>query len=424
MADNIAKEDAQDSSMVGSSLLDFLFIITKARKFLLVFILSITAGATLIALLIPKQYMASASVLPAEQTDILSSLSGISSLAKSFSPFKGLGSIAGTDELDKYIAILKSKSVQHKVIDVFNLKKVYDLEGEPLWKVEKELSDNVEFKIEDEGNLMVHVYDESPTLASDIANYMVQLLNEINTRLHVTNAKAVREFVEKRYLQNVQDISGLEAQMKQFQEKYGVIAVPEQIEATVKSIAELYVDLAREEIQLNVLRKTVGEENPILKTKEIELREIKANINKLSKGNEITTNPKVLIPLNIAPDLVGKYLNIFKNLEIQYKIAEFITPIYEQARIEEARNTPSVLVLDQAYPPERKAKPKISLYALIGFVISLVLGLVIVFTIELLHKLQQINPQKYSYISNAFHSASKFIPSKVFSDVSTKDSKD
>ena len=86
MADNIAKEDAQDSSMVGSSLLDFLFIITKARKFLLVFILSITAGATLIALLIPKQYMASASVLPAEQTDILSSLSGISSLAKSFSP--------------------------------------------------------------------------------------------------------------------------------------------------------------------------------------------------------------------------------------------------------------------------------------------------------------------------------------------------
>ena len=53
----------------------------------------------------------------------------------------------------------------------------------------------------------------------------------------------------------------------------------------------------------------------------------------------ITEYPKVLIPLNIAPSLVNKYLNIYKNLEIQYTIAEFITPVYEQAKIEEVLNT-------------------------------------------------------------------------------------
>jgi tyrosine-protein kinase Etk/Wzc len=408
MTENSIKDESQNLNTVGSSLLDFLFIITKARKFLFIFVFVITGGATLLALLTPKLYMASVSVFPAEQADILSSLSGITSLAKSFSPFKGLSSIGGPNEIDKYIAILKSKSVQQRVIDNFNLRKVYDLEGQPMWKVEKQLSGNLEFKIEDEGYLLISAYDENPDLASKMANYLIEILNEINTKLHITNAKATREFVEKRYFQNLADISELETEMTQFQEKYGVIAVPEQIEATIKLISELHVDLAREDIQLNVLRKTVGEGNPILQQKEIELQEMQEKINKLSKGSEITNIPKVLIPLNVAPDLLRKYLSLYKNVAIQYKIAEFITPVYEQAKIEEVRNTPSVLVLDKAYSPERKAKPKISLYALIGFVISLVVALFIIFTAELLRKLQLINPEKFSYISNVFKPVTKY----------------
>jgi capsule polysaccharide export protein KpsE/RkpR len=300
-----------------------------------------------------------------------------------------------------------SKNVKYRLIDEYNLKKVYDLEDEPMWKIEKALDDNLNFELENEGNLLIDVYDTSPERAAKMANFLVSLLNEINTELHITNARSTREFIEKRYIQNIDDIAQLETQMKVFQEKYGVIAVPEQIEATVKSLAELYVDLAREEVALSVLRKTMSKDNPALLTKEIEYEEIYKKINKFGSGNLITEYPKVLIPLNVAPELVNKYLNIYKNLEIQYTIAEFITPVYEQAKIEEVRSTPSVLVLDTAYPPERKARPKIALYALIGFVISLVIGLFIVFMLELLRKLSEINPEKFDYVYNAFRPFSK-----------------
>jgi uncharacterized protein involved in exopolysaccharide biosynthesis len=403
-------ENKTNENLVGSAFLDFLFIIAKHRKFLSIFILVIVGGAILLAVLTPKEYKATASVLPAVQSDLLSSLSGISSLAKSFSPLRGLGGLSGSDEIDKYFAILKSKNVQHRVIKEFNLRKVYDLEDKPLWKVEKALAGNLNFDLENEGNIIIEVYDESPERAAKMANFLVSILNEINTDLHVTNARSTREFIEKRYLQNLDDIAKLEAQMRLFQEKYGVIAVPEQIEATVKSLAELNVDLAREEVALNVLRKTLSKDNPALLTKEIEYKEINDKINKFGSGNLITEYPKVLIPLNVAPGLVNKYLNIYKNLEIQYTIAEFITPVYEQAKIEEVRSTPSVLILDEAYPPERKARPKISLYALIGFVVSLVLGLFIVFSLELLKKLQQINPQKYSYFIKSFRPFSRLLP--------------
>ena len=408
MVQNSSSTD-QRENLVGSAFLDFLFTIAKFRKFLSIFIFIIVGGAILLALLTPKEYKATSSVLPVAQSDLLSSLGGISSLTKSFSPLRGLSGLSGSDETDKYFAILKSKNVQHRLIDDFNLRKVYDLQDEPLWKVEKVLSNNLNFDLETEGNILIEVYDESPERAAKMANFLVSMLNEINTELHVTNARSTREFIEKRYFQNIEDITTLELQMKDFQEKYGVIAVPEQIEATVKSLAELYVDLAREEVALSVLRKTLSKDNPALLTKEIEYEEISNKINKFGSGNLITEYPKVLIPLNVAPKLVNKYLNIYKNLEIQYTIAEFITPVYEQAKIEEVRSTPSVLVLDEAYPPERKARPKIALYALIGLVVSLVLGLFIVFMLELLRKLQKIDQQKFDYIYNAFRPFSKLI---------------
>lgn len=407
MTDNLTKDP--DSSL-GSAFLNFLYVVAKYRKFLFIFVFIIVGGAILFAFLTPKEYKATASVLPAGQSDLLSGLGGISSIAKSISPLRGLSSLTGGDEVEKYFAILKSKNVQHRLMNEFNLRKVYGLEDEPLWKVEKALSNNLNFDLENEGNLIVEVYDENPTRAAKMANFLVNQLNEINTELHVTNARSTREFIEQRYLQNIEDIKSLELQMKTFQEKYGVIAVPEQLEATIKSLSELYVDLAREEVSFNVLTKTLNPDNPKLLKKKIELEEIKKKIDNFGSGDLVTKYPKVLIPLNVAPSIANKYLNIYKNLEIQYKIAEFITPIYEQAKIEEVRSTPSVLILDEAYPPERKARPKISLYALIGFVVSLVLGLFVIFSWELLRKLSVINPQKYSFIINAFRPFSRLLP--------------
>jgi tyrosine-protein kinase Etk/Wzc len=411
MPENFSDENKKGSNLIGSSFIDFLYVIAKARNFLIIFIFIIVAFAIIFALLLPKEYKASASVFPAEQSNMLSALSGISSLAKSFSPLSGLSGLGGTSEVDRFIAILKSNSVQRRTIEQFNLRKVYDLEGEPFWKVQRELTGNLEFNIQDEGNLVISVFDKDPKLSADIANYLVELLNEINTELHVTNARASREFIEKRYFQNLDDLKRLEVEMKEFQIQHGVIAVPEQVEATLKAIAELYVELSKEEVELNVLRKSVEPNHPLLEAKEIQLSEIKKQLNTVSSTQgTFDDKSQVLIPLKNAPELLEKYLNIYKNLEIQYKIAEFITPVYEQAKIEEARNTPSVLVLDEAYPPERKAKPKIALYALIGFVVSLVIGLFLVFLLELLIKLQRIDPLKYQYISNAFKPLFRWIP--------------
>lgn len=393
----------QKEMTIGKSFIDFLVVIVKYRVFLFLFIFIITAGATITALLLPKWYKATVSVLPAEKSDLFSTLTGLSNLTRSFGASRaarGLSALTGgPTELDKYIAILKSATITDDVISRFELRKEYNMEEDYYEDVVKKYQKNLELEIQEEGNLTITVYSKDPKKAATMANYLVERLNEVNTQLSITNAKANREFIEKRYLQNLADINSLETQMKEFQQKYGVMAIPEQIEATVKSMADIYLEMYKKEIELNVLKQNYGDDHPLTKYAKTNLDELRKKIDQLNSGTDISQKDvKLLIPFKSAPKLANDYLKIYRNLEIQYKILEFIQPLYEQAKVEEIRNTPSVLVLDKAAPPEKKAKPRIRIFFLIGFVSSFVLGLFIVFTKELFEKLKQSEPEKYNYI--------------------------
>ncbi len=395
----------KNNGTVGNSFLEFLTVTIRHRWFLFWFVFIITSGVTLYALLAPKWYKATASVLPAERTDFLSAFSGLSNLVKSFSPSKGLAALTGNTEFDRYMAILKSQTMIDDVINKFGLRKEYDMENDYHEKVVKEFLSNFDLEVQDEGDLSITFYDKSAQRAADIVNYMIAKLNEINTKLSTLNAKANREFIEKRYIQNVNDISKLETDMKDFQEKYGVVAVPQQIETTVKAMAGIYAELAQKDIQYNVIKRTYGDKNPVTNQANIELQELQKKIDNLNSGKDDSqSNLKLLIPFKQAPDLANKYLKIYRDLEIQYKILEFIQPLYEQAKVEEVRNTPSVLVLDKAIPADRKSKPRGSIFALVSFVLSLLFGFFIVFLKEFNNKIKSNNPQKHSFIISSIRS--------------------
>jgi len=387
------------SQTPASSLMDFLSVITKYRKFISRFILLCTFLTALIVLLLPKWYKSTASVFPAEKADLLGGLEGIASLAKSFSPSKALSSLSGNTETDRYLAILKSATVLNAVIQRFDLVRVYDITSYPVEKTMKELLNNVEFKVEDEGNITISVYDKDPQRAADMTNYFVEMLNKTNTELQGQNARGNRQFIEERYKKNLSDLAKAEDSLKSFQKKYGVMALPEQMEASIKAAAEITGQLALKEVQANVLRRTQSADNPSVIATQIEIDELHNKLTQMNRGTNIPQNEmKVFVPFNKIPDLGGEYIRWFRDVEIQYKILQFLTPLYEQAKVEEQRQTPSVIILDRAIPAERKAKPKVSLYALIAFVVSTLLSMLIIFSIEGFERLRDNDPVRLNTI--------------------------
>jgi tyrosine-protein kinase Etk/Wzc len=104
----------------------------------------------------------------------------------------------------------------------------------------------------------------------------------------------------------------------------------------------------------------------------MEIAELKKKIEEMNRGTGPADGEMhILVPFRSIPDLGAEYIRKFRAVEVQYKIMQFLTPLYEQAKIEERRQTPSVIVLDRAYPAERKSRPKRSLIILGGMFVGL-----------------------------------------------------
>ncbi len=377
----------------SSTIIEFLSIVTKYRKFISRFVLSATLITIIVAFLMPKWFKSTASVFPAEKADLFG-LEGISSLAKNLSPAKAL--LGSNPEADRYMAILKSATVVNAVIQKFDLVKVYDITSYPGEKTAKELLNNTEFTVEQEGNLTVTVYDKEPQRAADMANYFVEMLNTTNTELQVQNARGNREFIEQRYKKNKLDLAAAEDSLKAFQKKYGIIAMPEQTEASIKAAAEITAQLALKEVQMGVLRRTQSPDNPTVTAAQIEIEEFRNKLSQMNgSGTNVSKDLRVFVPFSRIPDLGVEYVRRFREVEIQYKILQFILPLYEQAKVEERRQTPSVIVLDVAGPAERKAKPKRVLIIFGGFIIALAGSLAGVFMHYRWNKAKAVGSRTY-----------------------------
>ncbi len=361
-------DDRTDGQARQSYLFDYLYVLFKRRKTILLSILltgALTAG---IVVLMPNWYAATASVLPPKRPGGLLSMleGGASSLFKNLA---GLGArLGGSSEAYSYIAILESRSAMERVVQKFDLVKVYDSRKNSVEEAIRTLRKNVEFDIATEGNITVTVYDKNPQRAADMANYFVDLLNEISGHLGTTEARNNREFIEKRYRQNVGDLRRAEDSLKVFQQKYGIYALPEQTESAIKAAAELKSAQMQKQMEFDIAKRVFGAENPRTQALQLELAEMNKRLSEIKYGSDDWFNKSALnffVPFKDVPELGTEYVRRFRELEIQNRLMEFLLPLYEQAKIDENKDTPVVLVLDKAVPPERKSRPHRTLIVLI-----------------------------------------------------------
>ncbi|MBT8377873.1 MAG: hypothetical protein KJN64_01435 [Ignavibacteria bacterium] len=358
---------------------DLLIVLVKYRKLILLNVLIVTIAAIVTSLLISNKYTATASFIsPKKKGGLFGDIGGFSSTIKDLS--RTLGGRLGTvsDEAYNYLVILQSRTASEMVIKEFNLREIYEIdEDKPYEDVIKALSNYVDFNIEDEGNIVISVTDEIPKRAAKMANYYVEILNEISTELNVTESRNNREFIEKRFIQAQNDILELEDSMEVFSKKYNVLAMEEQIKAAIEVAAEVKAQLEIAKLEREILIKNYGEANPLVQESNIKVNELTNQLSKIKFGEEknLRSSFNIFVPFEKVPETGVMYIRLMRNYEIQTKILEFIYPIYEQAKIEEQKDIPVVLVVDEAVPPEKKSSPKRSLIVIGAFLISFFLSL-------------------------------------------------
>lgn len=75
-------------------------------------------------------------------------------------------------------------------------------------------------------------------------------------------------------------------------------------------------------------------------------------------------------------------MRLVREAKIQETIFTLLTQQLEQARIAEAKDTPTVRILDRAIPPEWKSRPSITKNTLMGGVVALMVGIVLALMLD------------------------------------------
>jgi len=377
------------------NLYNYLSVLVKYRRFIFFNFIFICFTVGLLSLFLPNWYRAKTTLLPPERGSLGIGLSG--SLLGEFSALSGLSLPMTATPSDVFAAILKSRAVVEPVIMEEDLLKVYGVR-----KMEdglKEFFSHLQVKVENEGIISIEFEDRNRDRAARVANLLVEELDQVNRMTSTSKAKNARIFIEERLSQTQTNLKAAEDSLRSFQERNKAIVLDEQMKATVQAAAELKAEMTSAEIQMNVLGKNMSPDHPQIQQLRTRINEIRRQLGLLESGSENTKDKNVLgVPFSQAPFLSLELVRLTREVKIQEKLFELLTQQYEQYKIEETKDTPTVQVLDKASPPETKYKPKRATMVLMAGIAGLFLSIIFSFSLEYIERTKRKQPEDYRKI--------------------------
>jgi len=321
-------------------------------------------AATLFAFSIPRRYESTTLLMPPDDQST-SGLAMAATLAGKLSG--GLAGLAG-DVLglkssgDLFIGILRSRTVQDDLIGKFDLKKVY---WQSDWQnTRRALSANTAISEDRKsGIITITVTDKSPQRAAAMAQEYVSELNVVVSQLSTSSAHRERVFLEERLAQVTRDLETAEKDFSEFASKNATIDIKEQGRAMVQGAATVEGQLIAAQSELQGLKQIYAENNVRVRSLRARIAELQSQLQQLGGRQEIVADATSsqggdLYPsIRKLPLLGVPYADLYRRTKVQEAVFESLTQEYELAKVAEAKEIPSVKVLDPANVPERKSFP-------------------------------------------------------------------
>jgi len=350
-----------------------LLVLVKYRKM----IIGITVAAALVsvgvALNMPNIYTATARILPPQQgqSSSMAMLGQLGSLAGAAG-----GALGIKNPNDLYIGMMKSRTLTDNIVARFKLKEVYKQDF--LTDARATLQANVKVIAGKDGIIAIDVDDEDPKRAADIANAYVDELYKLTQNLAVTEASQRRLFFEKQLKLAKDELVAAEIAMKKTQEQTGIIKLEGQAEAIIKAVAELRAQIAATEVNLGAMRMFATLDNPDYVRRETELAGLRTQLAAMEKAQGPRSGD-VSVSTRKMPEVGLEYVRKLRDVKYSETIFELMAKQYEIAKVDEAKNTSMIQVLDAAVSPERKSKPKRANTVFVGTLVASFMAMLLAF---------------------------------------------
>lgn len=393
-------------------------------------------ASTLVAFLIPKSYTSTAQLMPpdSESTSALAMMAGMAAKAGG-----GLGAVAG-DLLGVkssgalFVGVLRSQTAQDRLIQQFDLRKVYGkrLIVDARKKLDEDTSISEDRK---SGIISISVTDHNSQRAAALANAYVDQLNSLVAQLSTSSAHRERVFLEGRLKVAKQDLDEASNQLAQFSSKNRTLDIQQEGKAMLDAAGTIAGELIAAQSQLEGLRQIYTDNNSRVRSLNARVAELRRQLEKLggSQSHTPKTSPLSTLAKSQAADppsgqpadppasqpadptsdqaafqsgsmpyptirslplLGAKYADYYRRAKIQETVFELLTEQYELAKVQEAKETPSVKVLDPGTVPEKKSFPPRLLIMFLGTALALSVSLIWVLGANQWQQVDPSDPRK------------------------------
>lgn len=381
-------------------IIDYLAVLLKWRKFIIKSITIVLILVLAISFLFKSKYTASTTILPPSfQQNMMMGLmsSGMSSELSALARMGGMFPGA-TNVSDLFAAILKSSRIMGVVINKYDLKKVFKSRtGEDAMKALNEITS---IRVSSEGIISIAVTYKDKVLAANIANSLVEELDRFMTQTAMTTGKKYRIFIEQRLSETEKNLSSVEDSLRTFQEKNRTVSLDIEVKNAIETIAKLKGEIILRQVQKGALSTVSQTDNPYLKNLDLELNEYEKELSKIEFGGlgGKQYGAGFSIPFVNLPKVTLEYARLVRDVKIQETVFELLTEQYEQAKIMELKDTPTVQVLDYASPPEKKSWPRRGRMLMVTLILTSILSCLCAYFLEYMQSLKQ-QPEIYNKLT-------------------------
>lgn len=369
------------------SLFEYLAVVFRRRRLFLAVVLGGGALAAVLLLIMPETYVAGATLLPPDRSDGGVSLTSIVQSSKSLD-FAGLSENASAETLAKMIA---SRSVADSLITRFDLMKLYEM-GPRLRPIAIDaVLANLDVSADRQGFITVSFSartgwfptsdDEERTrkLVSQVVNAAIELLDQMNREKNIGKARRSREFLGVMRVRKRKELDSLQLRMQEFQKANKAYSISDQAQVSLDALIMIQTEINKKEIEI-ASAETEYQGGPILERLRSQLDLLRKQKAQMEAGNLGTS--RTGFPLSGVPELMRQYVGLKLDLEVATQVYTFIETQYHHEAVQEARDLPTVQVLDAATPPVFRSSPKRTFLLSIVLVVLSIIGVIVVFVVE------------------------------------------
>jgi uncharacterized protein involved in exopolysaccharide biosynthesis len=335
------------------------------------------------ALRLPTSYTSTAALLPPDNATQNSSL--MSLLSAGAGGGNGGGAALGLrTQSGLYVAILGSRTVQENLVKRLDLMKYYKAssieDARRVVAADSSIAENAK-----NGVVTIKVKAASPSLAFEIAKGYIDELDRFVAQNSTSAARRERIFLEGRLSQVKKELDESTKALSHFSSESRTFDVPTQGRFMVESRVKLQDQMVLMHEELAALRQTYSEDNVKIRTVRARIVELQRQIDKMmgTPGETQFDGKESDYPsVSELPALGNTYSDLQRHIRVEEVLWDSLTRQYESSQVQEAREIPSVRVLDPANVPQRKDPSGRRAVLMLGVLVSFIAACVAVLGTE------------------------------------------